>query len=66
MDIFYVAINFITTGLDHHPFNELYSELLSLDRRDLFFRFNVNKLACLAEIHHGELYNYDHEHIRQS
>ena len=54
VDTFYATIDAITTEFDHR-FNEVSSELLTcfacLDPRDSFSKFDVNKLARLAEIY---------------
>jgi len=54
VDIFYAAIDAITTEFDHR-FNEVSSELLvcfsCLNPRDSFSKFDVHKLARLTEIY---------------
>jgi hypothetical protein len=66
VDTFYVAIDFITTEFDHH-FNELSQELLvcfsCLDPRDSFSKFDVDKLARLADIYSDD-FSYDRKTIK--
>jgi hypothetical protein len=57
VDTFYTAIDSIITELDHR-FNELSSELLvgfsCLDPRNSFSKFDVDKLARIANIYHED------------
>jgi hypothetical protein len=59
VDTFYAAIDSITTEFDHR-FNELSQELLvcfsCLDPRDSFSKFDVDKLARLADIYSDDFF----------
>ena len=58
VDTLFTAIDVITTEMDHR-FNEVSSELLVcfsfLDRRDSFSKFDLDKIARLAEIYDKDL-----------
>jgi hypothetical protein len=57
--IFYASIDSITTKLDH-LFNELSSELLvcfsCLDPRNLFCKFDVDKLARIVNVYYDDFF----------
>jgi hypothetical protein len=65
VDTFYAAIDSITTEFDHR-FNELSSELLvcfaCLDPRNSFSKFDVEKLARIADIYHED-FSFDDRKI---
>jgi hypothetical protein len=67
IDTFYASIDSITTELDHH-FNEVSSELLfcfsCLDSRNSFSKFDVDKLARIADIYYNEFSFDDHKTIK--
>ena len=67
VDIFYTAIDAITTELDHR-FNERSSELFvcfsCLDPRDSFSKFDVEKLARITDIYYDDFSFEDHKIIK--
>ena len=67
VDTFLAALDAIITEMDHR-FNEVSSELLvwfsCLDPRDKFSRFNVAKIARLAEIYDQDFSFMDHSVIK--
>jgi hypothetical protein len=67
VDIFYAAIDAITTELDHR-FNDATSELLCgfacLDPRNSFSKFNVDRIAKLTEIYDADFSSDDRKSIK--
>jgi hypothetical protein len=67
VDIFYAAIDAITTELDHR-FNDATSELLCgfacLDLRKSFSKFNVDRIAKLTEIYDADFSSDDGKSIK--
>jgi hypothetical protein len=67
VDIFYAAIDALTTEFDHR-FNERSSELLvgfsCLDPRDSFSKFDVEKLARIADIYYDDFSFDDRKTIK--
>lgn len=66
-EIFYVAIDKICVEIDHHfseGSNIILDCFLFLDPKNSFSKFDVDKLACLADIYHADFSDDDCGMIR--